>query len=453
MADANQQSPAELQKPTGIVPAEEVVIHVIPEKFHGAALKQKVAKLPAPTPPPAAPPKFASPLAASMVKPSAPPTPPPAATPPGQLVKPQPKKGKLPFILGGIALLLILGAGLTYYFLLRKPTPAPAPPPPAAPVIVCGNARTESGEDCDDGNVADNDGCSAVCKSEPAVCGNNRQEPGEDCDDGNVTDSDGCSAACKLEPAVCGNGKIETGEECEFNPDGTTTAVDGALANCDKASCKIPTAVCGDNVCQETETFQSCAEDCQPAAPVAGGDTDRDGLTDAEENGIYGSNPLELNTDNDSFVDLNEVLNLFDPTKPNSAPLKDNPGISTYQNIKASYEIFRPTGWSPRETDETGAETIFTAQTGEFVSVSVQAIEPGESLAVWYGKLTPDVPARDYDVRATRQGYSQIVSDDGMTAYVLVGERIFVVAYGLGTQTEVQYKVTFQMMINSLKML
>lgn len=450
MADVNQQSPTELQKPVGTSPAEEVVIHVIPEKFYGAALKQKAPKPLAPTPPPAAPPKFASPLAASMVKASSAPPPPPAA--PGQLIKPQPKKGKLPLILGAIAVLLIVAAGLTYYFLLRKPTPAPVLPPPA-PVIVCGNGQTESGEDCDDGNGTDGDGCSVVCKFEPAVCGNNRQESGEDCDDGNVVDGDGCSAFCLLEPAVCGNGKIETGEECEFNPDGTSSAIDGTLVSCDQASCRIPTAVCGDSICQETENFQSCSEDCQPAAPVAGGDADRDGLTDAEENGIYGSNPFELNTDNDSFVDLNEVLNLFDPAKPNSAPLRDNPGVSVFQNVKVNYEIFRPTGWSPRETDETGAETVFTAQTGEFVSVSIQAIEPGESLAVWYARLTPDEPARDYDIRSTRQGYSQIVSDDGMTAYVLAGERIFVVAYSLGTQTEVQYKVTFQMMINSLRLL
>jgi cysteine-rich repeat protein len=36
----------------------------------------------------------------------------------------------------------------------------------------------------------------------PAVCGNGVQDPGEECDDGNVVPDDGCSATCTLEPCV-----------------------------------------------------------------------------------------------------------------------------------------------------------------------------------------------------------------------------------------------------------
>src|SRR6185369_16571819 len=36
----------------------------------------------------------------------------------------------------------------------------------------------------------------------PAVCGNGIQESGEECDDGNVASQDGCSATCTLEPCV-----------------------------------------------------------------------------------------------------------------------------------------------------------------------------------------------------------------------------------------------------------
>jgi len=39
------------------------------------------------------------------------------------------------------------------------------PGPPADPV--CGNAAVEAGEDCDDGNLSDGDGCSATCRIEP----------------------------------------------------------------------------------------------------------------------------------------------------------------------------------------------------------------------------------------------------------------------------------------------
>jgi cysteine-rich repeat protein len=51
------------------------------------------------------------------------------------------------------------------------PTPAPTDSPtapPTAPVetAVCGNGMLEVGEECDDGNIADGDGCSATCRIE-----------------------------------------------------------------------------------------------------------------------------------------------------------------------------------------------------------------------------------------------------------------------------------------------
>jgi cysteine-rich repeat protein len=68
-------------------------------------------------------------------------------------------------------------------------------PPPA----VCGNAKIEGVETCDDGNVVSGDGCSSVCKIEPIVCGNAKIETGETCDDANTVAGDGCSATCQTE--------------------------------------------------------------------------------------------------------------------------------------------------------------------------------------------------------------------------------------------------------------
>lgn len=69
-------------------------------------------------------------------------------------------------------------------------------------------------EECDDGNLIDDDGCtSCVVDSDYACyptdplddtststcdfsCGNSRREESEACDDGNTSDDDGCSALC-----------------------------------------------------------------------------------------------------------------------------------------------------------------------------------------------------------------------------------------------------------------
>ncbi|NOK08370.1 DUF4215 domain-containing protein [Corallococcus exercitus] len=71
---------------------------------------------------------------------------------------------------------------------------------------LCGNNVTDSGELCDDGDTADNgNGCSATC--DLSLCGNgtfdNRQYPSyaqEVCDDGNRFEGDGCSRQCEVEP-------------------------------------------------------------------------------------------------------------------------------------------------------------------------------------------------------------------------------------------------------------
>ncbi len=123
----------------------------------------------------------------------------------------------------------------------------------------CGNAILESGEQCDDGNTASNDGCSSTCVVETgwtcptpgaacqktAYCGNSvvDLDIGEGCDDGNTTGGDGCSPLCQIEegyacptpgkPCVstvqCGDGKIGGTEQCD---DGNLTAGDGCSSTC-----------------------------------------------------------------------------------------------------------------------------------------------------------------------------------------------------------------------------
>ena len=93
---------------------------------------------------------------------------------------------------------------------------------------ICGDGKLDPGEECDDGNLFIWDGCSDTCKIEfpytcptpndycimkagylcsveqPGVCdkyGNGVLTPeiGEECDDGNLRDGDGCSARMKIE--------------------------------------------------------------------------------------------------------------------------------------------------------------------------------------------------------------------------------------------------------------
>jgi cysteine-rich repeat protein len=64
----------------------------------------------------------------------------------------------------------------------------------------CGDGFLQQGEECDDGNLGNNDSCSDVCthKSASSFCGNSIVNTGEECDDGNFLAGDGCTPFCTI---------------------------------------------------------------------------------------------------------------------------------------------------------------------------------------------------------------------------------------------------------------
>jgi cysteine-rich repeat protein len=134
----------------------------------------------------------------------------------------------------------------------------------------CGDGVPAFGEECDDGDEIDGDGCNSHCKLEVAPgCGNGVREPGEDCDDGNTDDGDACTADCS--DPVCGDGIVSTGEECD---DGNRTNGDTCTARC-----QLPSALCGNGM-------QDDAEACDDGNMVAGDGCENDcTLTPIESSG------------------------------------------------------------------------------------------------------------------------------------------------------------------------
>lgn len=180
---------------------------------------------------------------------------------------------------------------------------------------VCGNTLIEVGEECDDGNLNDGDGCNSSCEVETCgnkileapeecdtgtrcensafcninadctgignekclmrngdlkldgfpdacsefcldeICGNNRLDYGEQCDDGNLIDGDGCNSICRLE--FCPNDNLDTGEECDDN-----NSIDDDDCN---NSCQIQE--CGDGIknrsVEECDDGKQCGDALQ----------------------------------------------------------------------------------------------------------------------------------------------------------------------------------------------
>jgi cysteine-rich repeat protein len=123
---------------------------------------------------------------------------------------------------------------------------------------VCGDGKKQSGEECDDGNEVDDDGCSNRCKL--PRCGDGIVQKGEQCDDGNLSSTDQCTVECRK--PVCGDGFVQKGEQCD---DGNLDSHDSCLASCKLASCGDGSVEIGVEQCDDgnTEDGDGCTKDCR----------------------------------------------------------------------------------------------------------------------------------------------------------------------------------------------
>ena len=162
-------------------------------------------------------------------------------------------------------------------------------------LLGCGDGIIQAGEQCDDGNVVNGDGCSSTCQVQtgfsctgtPSVCtttcGDGIKAGAESCDDGNTVNGDGCSSVCTVQSGffctgspsvcatICGDGIKVGAEQCD---DGNTVNGDGCGSTCNvesgyscTGSPSVCTPTCGDGI-------KTGAEQCDD-----GNTTNGDGCT------------------------------------------------------------------------------------------------------------------------------------------------------------------------------
>ena len=131
-------------------------------------------------------------------------------------------------------------------------------------LAICGDGYVYEGqEECDDGNAINTDACLSTCVQ--ASCGDGYVQAGvEQCDDGNDINTDSCPNNCA--PATCGDGIVQEGvEECD---DGNDDNTDACLNTCIQASCGDGFLQAGVEECDDGNGSNSdaCLNNCVPAS-------------------------------------------------------------------------------------------------------------------------------------------------------------------------------------------
>lgn len=378
----------------------ELEIQVIPEKFYGAALKAKVPEVVA------------------------------VKVPESHIA--QPKHSQVPFLIGGVVILLLGVGGVIAYLSLAKtptpqkvvmptpvvvqtpPTPTPTPQPPVAAT-----------------------GVSATSTSPQSVSLT-------------WTDMATNETGYRIDRADASGSFVSL----TSIPTNSTSFLDTSVQASSSYQYKVVALNAGGETPSEpvAVTVQALppAPPVQPKLPPAGLDTDSDGLTDLEEV-LFKSNPRNPDTDSDGFLDGNEVFNLYNPDATPPSNLLAAGLVKEYAGT-VGWKMQIPASWSVTQDAPDGSRMTIATGHDEVFHFSLEANPDHLSVLDWYLKQHPEVSRDQVLAYKTKRGYEGVLGVDLLTTYLPWGDKVVVFGYDLAGQTFINFRTTYAMMLNSLQL-
>jgi hypothetical protein len=155
----------------------------------------------------------------------------------------------------------------------------------------------------------------------------------------------------------------------------------------------------------------------------------------------------KTDSDNDTFLDREELVNLFNPS--GTGKLKDTDFVEAYVNSTYGFSVLYPEDFLAQPTGLNDRETILSyTPTGEFFQVRVIENPTGETARDWYLDSDPSVsPGELTDI--TVGSFKGVESPDGFTVVLADSQRLYTLHYDFGGQLEISFRSTFQMLVAS----
>ncbi|MFC1655756.1 MYXO-CTERM sorting domain-containing protein [Patescibacteria group bacterium] len=258
------------------------------------------------------------------------------------------------------------------------------------------------------------------CTTVEPQCGDNNVDAGEDCDDGNRINGDGCDENCYTETADCGNGQIDVGEECDPG-DGGSIPEDLNGATCEsRGNLGGGTLLCTSS-CRFDETYCDPGYAPEGASLDPNADPTADDLNDPQAADLYALNTETLTEDcsNAQIVEGDLVV-----TVPEGSYC--NYGASTLQKTRdggAWIHLF--------PTEEGTLPRMRITQAGEFVIEQGASLVNNRGMQIFHGNRQVTEIEQENFIRATeilsewkgQQGDWLIVAGlKGLADFCLTGE-------------------------------
>ena len=186
----------------------------------------------------------------------------------------------------------------------------------------------------------------------------------------------------------------------------------------------------------------------QPTLPPDGLDLDSDGLTDVEER-VYSSNGQLPDSDGDGYLDGNEVFNLYSPTQAAPASLLGTSLLGVVSST-VGWETHIPRAWQV-EVATSSAVTV-RIPTGELIVVRVENNAERLDLRSWLVAKRGWRSDQIYELLSNKYKVPFFLGADRLTGYIAWEDKVVIVSYQLGTQSFVNYRTTFGLIMNSFRL-
>lgn len=182
-------------------------------------------------------------------------------------------------------------------------------------------------------------------------------------------------------------------------------------------------------------------------------DSDNDSLTNAEEK-LYGTGPLNADTDGDGYSDGLEVTNLYNPTGFKPTKLVEANLVQTYTgSIEGSTQqvsFLYPRGWAYSPGTQDPGLYVNSSDGTYYFSGSAFPNTEKQSVLEVYLRLRADTASSEVQTFKTKSGLEAVLSPNGREAFIALGDDIVVMTSNIGVEGDPDiYRSTFMMFLNS----
>ena len=174
---------------------------------------------------------------------------------------------------------------------------------------------------------------------------------------------------------------------------------------------------------------------------VKGPDADNDGLTNSEEL-LLGTDPNAVDSDGDSFADMSELQNGYDPAA-RGAKLQTSQSLKI-ENIGSS-QILIPKAW--QRVPGTGGSIAIQTGTPASINITMEPFASIQTLNDWLLNKYPGTTVADYMSGTNASGADVVYSKDKMTAWMLMGNTVYVFRYATNGMGVNDFGSIFEMIV------